>query len=179
MLQVAQRAGEIAKELGLISKADQIDTTPTNSTGGNWMNLNLFNRNASDSSNSSWYSSDNNDSTEDKQAAAALQRYQQLDLIEDEKAASPALSFGNITGAAAEVTNQSSMLVSKHNASDIVRTQSSALNASEIDRVRSPAHNASEIDGVRSPAHNASEIDRTRPLSRAERVGSKQQLVLL
>ncbi|KAA6420194.1 MAG: hypothetical protein FRX49_09857 [Trebouxia sp. A1-2] len=93
--EVAQRAGEIAKELGLMTKADQAqsDTSQTNTTGGTWMNLNLFSRNGSDASNSSWLSSDEPD---DQQAAAALQKYQQLGIQETDEAelaAGPTLSL--------------------------------------------------------------------------------------
>jgi len=81
-LQVAQRAGEIAKELGLMTKADQVDSSQTNATGGTWMNLNFLNRNGSDTSNSSWYNSDSSLDPEDRRAAAALQKYQQLDSVD-------------------------------------------------------------------------------------------------
>jgi len=93
--QVAQRAGEIAKELGLMTKADQAqsDASQTNATGGTWMNLNLFSRNGSETNSSSWLSSDELD---DQQAAAALQKYQQLGVKETDEAelaAGPTLSL--------------------------------------------------------------------------------------
>ena len=85
------------------------------------MNLNLFSRNGSESTNSTWYSTDDDDdSTEDKEAAAALQKYQQLDLIDDDEAASPALRIGNITGAGAAVIQQTSAFT---NASELDRTR--------------------------------------------------------
>ena len=81
-LKVAQRAGEIAKELGLMTQAEQGDASQTNSTGGNWINLNLFSRNGSDASNSTWY---NSDMSQDQSAVeAALQKYQQVDTTDDD-----------------------------------------------------------------------------------------------
>lgn len=81
-LKVAQRAGEIAKELGLMTQAEQGEASQTNSTGGNWINLNLFSRNGSDASNSTWYSSD---TSQDQSAVeAALQKYQQADTTDDD-----------------------------------------------------------------------------------------------
>ena len=142
-VQVAQRAGEIAKELGLINKADQADTTSTastNSTGGNWMNLNLFSRNESDSSNSSWYSAGQDESVETSQAAAALQRYQQLDLEDEEELDADLSPLLTMTNASAAVANDTA---------------------------------------IGALMYNVTMLDRTRPQSRAERAGSKQQLVLL
>lgn len=81
-LKVAQRAGEIAKELGLITQAEQADASQTNSTGGNWINLNLFNHNGSDASNSTWYSS--NESQDQSAVEAALQRYQQVNTTDED-----------------------------------------------------------------------------------------------
>ena len=93
-MQVAQRAGEIAKELGLMTQAEQGETSPANGTSANWINLNLFSRNGSDASNSTWYSSDGSEKPEDQLAEAALQKYQQLDGAEsdesDAEAAAPA-----------------------------------------------------------------------------------------
>lgn len=81
-LKVAQRAGEIAKELGLMTQAEQGDASQTNSTGGNWINLNLFSRNGSDASNSTWY---NSDMSQDQSAVeAALQKYQQVDTTDND-----------------------------------------------------------------------------------------------
>ena len=80
-LKVAQRAGEIAKELGLMTQAEQGDASQTNSTGGNWINLNLFNRNGTDASNSSWYSSDG--SQDQSAVEAALLKYQLVTTDED------------------------------------------------------------------------------------------------
>jgi hypothetical protein len=78
-----------------MTKADQVqsDTSQTNATGGTWMNLSLFSRNGSDANNSSWLSSDELD---DQQAAAALQKYQQLGMKETDEeklAAGPTLSL--------------------------------------------------------------------------------------
>lgn len=81
-VKVAQRAGEIAKELGLITQAEQGDASQTNNTGGNWINLNLFNHNGSDASNSTWY---NSDGSQDQTAVeAALQKYQQVDTTDED-----------------------------------------------------------------------------------------------
>lgn len=81
-VKVAQRAGEIAKELGLITQAEQGDASQTNNTGGNWINLNLFNHNGSDASNSTWY---NSDGSQDQSAVeAALQKYQQVDTTDED-----------------------------------------------------------------------------------------------
>lgn len=80
-LKVAQRAGEIAKELGLITQAEQGDASQGNNTSGNWINLNMFSRNGSDASNSSWYSSDG--SQEQSAVEAALEKYQQMDMTDE------------------------------------------------------------------------------------------------
>ena len=124
-VQVAQRAGEIAKELGLINKADQADPTPTNSTAGNWMNLNLFSRNESDSSNSSWYNARQDEREESTQAAAALQRYQQLDLENKEDAdLSPLLSLSsNATAATAAIANDTAIGALMYNVTNLDRTR--------------------------------------------------------
>lgn len=81
-LKVAQRAGEIAKELGLMTQAEQGDESLTNNTGGNWINLNLFSRNGSDASNSTWYSSD--EAQDQSAVEAALQKYQQVDTTDED-----------------------------------------------------------------------------------------------
>ena len=96
VLEVAQRAGEIAKELGLMTQAEQGDASQTNSTGGNWINLNLFNRNGSDTSNSTWYSSDG--SQDQSAVEVALQKYQKVDMTDEddtEFAAAPVGTFVN------------------------------------------------------------------------------------
>jgi len=118
-LQVAQRAGEIAQELGLMTKADQAqsDTSQTNATGGTWMNLNLFSRNGSDANNSSWLTSDELD---DQQAAAALQKYQQLGMKETDEAelaAGPTLSLHPVD------QTHTRMHSHKHNATEPERTR--------------------------------------------------------
>ena len=95
-LKVAQRAGEIAKELGLISQGEQGDASQTNATNGNWINLNLFNRNGSDATNSTWYSSDGTQGSEDQSVEAALQKYQQLDPIDEEEAEAAAAAAPSV-----------------------------------------------------------------------------------
>ena len=96
---VAQRAGEIAKELGLISQGEQGDASQTNATSGNWINLNLFNRNGSDASNSTWYSSDGTQAfkSEDQSVEAALQKYQQLDPTDEEEAEAAVAAAPSVT----------------------------------------------------------------------------------
>ncbi len=120
--QVAQRAGEIAKELGLMTKADQAqsDASQTNATGGTWMNLNLFSRNGSETNSSSWLSSNELD---DQQAAAALQKYQQLGVKETDEAelaAGPTLSLHPDNTVDQTHTRLHSH---KHNATELERTR--------------------------------------------------------
>ena len=110
-----------------MTKADQAqsDTSQTNATGGTWMNLNLFSRNGSDANSSSWLSSVELD---DQQAAAALQKYQQLGMKESEEAelaAGPTLSLHPVD------QNHTRMHSHKHNATEPerMRTQSRAERA--------------------------------------------------
>lgn len=80
-VQVGQRAGEIAKELGLRSNIEAQVAGQGNTTSAPWMNLNFFTQNGSEISNSTRLAaSDVSDDIEERQAAlAALDRYQQLE----------------------------------------------------------------------------------------------------
>ena len=79
-MQVGQRAGEIARELGLRSNGEPADTSQGNSTTATWMNLNFFTQNGSDVSNASRLVANDDVDFQKRQAAvAALDKYQQLD----------------------------------------------------------------------------------------------------
>lgn len=75
-----------------MTQAEQGDASQTNNTGGHWINLNLFNRNGTDASNSTWY---NSDESQDQSAAveAALQKYQQVDTTDENDTKSTAKSI--------------------------------------------------------------------------------------
>ena len=119
-LQVAQRAGEIAKELGLISQAEQGDAGQANNTGGNWINLNLFSRNGSDASNSSWYSADG--SQEQSAVEAALEKYQQMDKTDENvPEAEPSPDDSSIP--VFSLADQNRLNTRPGNASDVERTR--------------------------------------------------------
>lgn len=119
-LQVAQRAGEIAKELGLMSQAEQGDGSQANNTGGNWINLSLFSRNGSDASNSSWYSSEG--SQEQSAVEAALEKYQQMDTTnEDVTESEPSPDDSSIPILSLEDHNR--LNTRPGNASDLERTR--------------------------------------------------------
>lgn len=104
-----------------MTKADQSDTRQTNATSGPWMNLNLFSRNGSDVSNSSWY---NSDELDDQQAAAALQRYQQLDFVDTQDEGMTAGSSSNVTLPHQPVASNHTRLHSEHhNGTELERTR--------------------------------------------------------
>ena len=116
-VQVAQRAGEIAKELGLISQAVQSDASQ-NATG-TWMNLNLFNRNGSDGRNSSWYSSDESVKPSGLDVQAALQKYQQLEMDESEVSLGPSSALP-----AGEAVRKDSGWLQEDNVPEFLQTNS-------------------------------------------------------
>ena len=127
-MQVGQRAGEIAKELGLRSNVESAEASQGNSTSATWMNLNFFSQNGSDVSNISRLVVEDDVDFQERQAAvAALDRYQQLD---------------------------------RDNTTD----------------GSSPSHTTvpEAFDAVLHTNFSSTALEMTRPQSRAERAGSKQ-----
>lgn len=132
-MQVGQRAGEIAKELGLRSHLDAADATQSNSTAA-WRKFNFLSQNVSAFSNTSAFLSDNDldDSQERQGALAALSVYQQLD--------------GNNTDANTAALQQSvdDAMYPPSKAAQLVANNSA--DASESSRIRTRAERA----GIRS-----------------------------
>lgn len=87
------------------------------------MNLNLFNRNGSDASNSSWYTLDGSMQLGDTEAASALQKYQHLDPTELAEAEAAGSLSSSASLSAARTWMNRTRLHGQHNVTESEKTR--------------------------------------------------------